>query len=57
MADLIAHANGQPARVRVSGYTDKDYTLAERYRSAITQTLELWQLLGGNSSTWLPYAW
>jgi len=57
MADLIAHANGQPAKVRVSGYTNKDYTLAERYRSAIAQTLELWQLLGGNSSAWLPYAW
>ena len=57
MADLIANANGQPVRVRVSGTTYKDYTLAERYGSAITQTLELWKLLGGNSSTWLPYSW
>jgi hypothetical protein len=57
MADLVANANGQPVRVRVSGATYSDYTLSEPCRSAITQTLELWKLLGGNSSTWLPYAW
>jgi hypothetical protein len=57
MADLIANANGQPVKVRLSGYTFEDYTLAEAYRSAIAQTLELWKLLGGDSSTWLPYAW
>jgi hypothetical protein len=57
MADLIANANGQPVRIRVSGSTPKDYTLSEPCRSAIAQTLELWKLLGGNSSTWLPYAW
>jgi hypothetical protein len=57
MADLIANADGQPVRVRVSGSTHNDYTLSEPCRIAITQTLELWKLLGGNSSTWLPYAW
>jgi hypothetical protein len=57
MANLIASANGQPVRVRLSGETYKDYTLAEPYRKAITETLELWKLLGGNSNTWLPYSW
>jgi hypothetical protein len=57
MANLIANANGEPVRVRLSGETHKDYTLREPYRSAITQTLELWKLLGGNSSTWLPHTW
>jgi hypothetical protein len=57
MADLIANASGQAVRVRVSGSTHNDYTLSEPCRIAITQTLELWKLLGGNSSTWLAYAW
>jgi hypothetical protein len=57
MANLIANAHGQPVRVRVSGTTYNEYTLSAPCRSAIAQTLELWKLLGGNSSTWQPYAW
>jgi hypothetical protein len=57
MADLIATANGQPVRVRIDGERYKDYALPERYRKAIAQTLELWKLLGMNSSTWLPSTW
>jgi hypothetical protein len=57
MANLIASTNGQMVRVRLTGETYKDYTLAEPYRKAITETLELWKLLGGNSNTWLPYSW
>lgn len=57
MAELIANANGQRVRVRIAGEHYKDYTLPERYRKAIAETLELWKLLGGNSATWVPHSW
>jgi len=57
MANLIASANGQPVRVHVSGTSYIEYTLSEPCRYAIAQTLELWKLLGGDSSAWQPYAW
>ena len=56
MAQQIANSK-EPVRIRLTGRNYRDYTLREEHRRAIAETLELWKLLGGSSSGWIPYYW
>jgi hypothetical protein len=51
VAEFIARAGNTPVRVRLEGKFYKDYTLRPIHQKAITETVELWHLLGQGRGT------